>query len=165
MRQAEILTTNLQLTVQTSAEVLASIEAMSESDRAQVSPNWLARVKAAAAPDPWLHGFAIVQRESGKIVGRCGYKGTPGPEAVVEIAYGVDPDYQGRGYATEAAQALVSYAFESGRVRLVLPHTLPHENASTRVLTKCKFSCAGEVIDPEDGLVWRWELRLPNKEP
>ena len=30
-------------------------------------------------------------------------------------------------------------------------------NASTRVLTKCGFRHVGEVMDPEDGLVWRWE--------
>ena len=34
------------------------------------------------------------------------------------------------------------------------------EIASTRVLTKCGFSRIGEVIDPDDGLVWRWEKRL-----
>lgn len=70
----------------------------------------------------------------------------------------MDPPYQGRGYATEAAQALVEYAFESGQVRLVRAHTLPAENASTHVLTKCRFTWKGEVMDPEDGLVWRWEL-------
>jgi RimJ/RimL family protein N-acetyltransferase len=26
-----------------------------------------------------------------------------------------------------------------------------------RVLAKCGFQHIGEVIDPEDGLVWRWE--------
>ena len=36
-------------------------------------------------------------------------------------------------------------------------HTLPTPNASTRVLAKCCFQYIGEVIDPEDGLVWRWE--------
>ena len=30
-------------------------------------------------------------------------------------------------------------------------------NASTRVLTKCGFRHIGQVIDPEDGPVWRWE--------
>jgi RimJ/RimL family protein N-acetyltransferase len=30
-------------------------------------------------------------------------------------------------------------------------------NASARVLAKCGFRRVGEVIDPEDGLVWRWE--------
>jgi [ribosomal protein S5]-alanine N-acetyltransferase len=32
------------------------------------------------------------------------------------------------------------------------------------VLTKCRFERVGEVVDPEDGLVWRWELRPSNDE-
>lgn len=163
MSNAAILSAHLELAVQTPAEVLASIEAMSESDRAQVSPEWLARVKATTGPDPWIHGFAIVHRDSGAVVGSCGFKGPPGPDASVEIAYGVDPAYRGRGYATEAAQALVEYAFRSGRVGLVRAHTLPQENASTSVLRKCRFDWVGEVVDPEDGLVWRWELRPSHK--
>jgi RimJ/RimL family protein N-acetyltransferase len=76
---------------------------------------------------------------------------------MVEIAYGIVSDHQGKGYATEAAHALVDFAFRSGLVRLVLAHTLPESNASARVLIKCGFSHIGEVIDPEDGLIWRWE--------
>jgi ribosomal-protein-alanine N-acetyltransferase len=159
MRKAEILTENLELLLQSTDEVLASIEAMSPSDRAEVSPEWLARVNASTSADPWTHGFAVVHRSSGTVIGSCGYRGPPGPEAIVEIAYGVDPAYQGRGYATEAARALIAFAFASGRVRLVRAHTRPAESASTRVLTKCRFERVGEVVDPEDGLVWRWELK------
>jgi ribosomal-protein-alanine N-acetyltransferase len=75
----------------------------------------------------------------------------------VEIAYGVTADQQGKGYATEAAEALVAYAFGGDQVRLVCAHTFAAANASTRVLTKCGFTAVGEVIDPNDGLVWRWE--------
>jgi RimJ/RimL family protein N-acetyltransferase len=157
MAHDEILTKNLRLTVPSLAAVLESIEAMSESDRAQVSPEWLARARAATSPDPWIHGFEIVHPASGATVGSCGFKGPPSAEGVVEIAYGVNPAYQRRGFATEAARALVEYALRSG-VSLVRAHTLPHENASTRVLTKCGFDCVGEVMDPEDGRVWRWEL-------
>ena len=65
----------------------------------------------------------------------------------------------GKGYATEAAEALVSYALADPRVRVVRAHTFEKANASTRVLTKCGFGYIGEVIEPEDGLVWRWEKR------
>jgi uncharacterized damage-inducible protein DinB len=78
-------------------------------------------------------------------------------DGVVEIAYGIVPSYQGQGFATETARALMRYAFGSGRVRIVRAHTRPEPNASTRVLTKCGFTRVGEVVDPEDGLVWRWE--------
>jgi RimJ/RimL family protein N-acetyltransferase len=54
---------------------------------------------------------------------------------------------------------MVQYAFRSAKVRIVRAHTLPQPNASTRVLTKCGFIKTGEVIDPEDGLVWCWELK------
>ena len=75
---------------------------------------------------------------------------------VVEIAYGVDPSRRGLGYAKEAAAALVQYAFDAG-VRVVRAHTRPENVASERVLRGCGFERVGEVIDPEDGLVSRWE--------
>jgi ribosomal-protein-alanine N-acetyltransferase len=164
MSKTEILTENLRLLLQTREEVLARIEAMSASDRAEVSPEWLARVKASTSADPWIHGFAVMHRASGTVIGSCGYKSPPGREALVEIAYGIDPKYRGRGYATEAARALIAVAFGSGLVRLVCAHTRPEESASTRVLTKCRFQRVGEVVDPEDGLVWRWELKPSNEE-
>ena len=37
------------------------------------------------------------------------------------------------------------------------PDALPEATASTRVLRKCGFVHIGEVVDPEDGPVWRWE--------
>lgn len=76
---------------------------------------------------------------------------------MVEIAYGIVPDFEGRGYATEAAALLVRFASENSEVRLIRAHTLPTKNASTRVLTKNGFKYIGEVVDPDDGLVWRWE--------
>lgn len=122
-----------------------------------VSPVYLANLRAAAAADPWVHGFAVVHRESRSVIGSAGFKGPPEADGVVEIAYGIVPAHQGRGYATEAAEALVAFAFGSGRVRLVRAHTLTKPNASTHVLAKCKFKRVGEIVDPEDGPVWRWE--------
>jgi RimJ/RimL family protein N-acetyltransferase len=133
------------------------VEAMPPPDRAQVSADWLDRLHASASPDPWTLGFSMVQRETGMPIGTCGFKGPPAADGVVEIAYGVHPDHQGNGYATEAAEALVSYALGDSRVSVVRAHTLSEPNASTRVLMKCAFRYVGEVIDPEDGLVWRWE--------
>ena len=59
------------------------------------------------------------------VVGSAGFKGPPAPDGIVEIAYGIAPDFQGMGYATETARALTAYAFESGQVRIVRAHTLP----------------------------------------
>jgi [ribosomal protein S5]-alanine N-acetyltransferase len=150
-------TQNLDLISLTREDVIAMVEVMSPAEKAQLSADWLAQLHASISADPWVHGFALVHQGSGIAVGRCGYKGPPTADGVVEIAYGIESDHQGKGYATEAAAALVMYAFGDSRVRVVRAHTLPEPNASTRVLTKCGFRHIGEVIDPEDGLVWRWE--------
>lgn len=122
-----------------------------------VSPEYLAQLRAAKGTDPWRFGFCLVDKEARLVVGAAGFKGPPDADGTVEIAYGVASEYQGRGYATEAAAALVEYAQESGQVRLVRAHTLSTNAASQRVLAKCGFTDVGEVVDPDDGLVRRWE--------
>jgi [ribosomal protein S5]-alanine N-acetyltransferase len=157
MSTTHIQTKSLKLVPHTLEEVHAMIEAMTPSEKVELSADWLARLHASTSADPWTHGFSLVKREGDIVVGNAGFKGPPTADGVVEIAYGVIPEYQGKGYATEAAEALTSYAFSCGPVRMVRAHTRPEPNASTRILTKCGFQHVGEVIDPEDGLVWRWE--------
>lgn len=139
----------------------AAIETMDAADKAQLSGDWLARLRASTSPDPWVHGFSMVQLDTGITVGQCGFKGPPDSDGVVEIAYGVASDQERKGYATEAARALVVYAFSIDQVKLVRAHTLPGSNASKRVLAKCGFRYVGEINDPEDGLVCRFETTRP----
>ena len=42
---------------------------------------------------------------------------------------------------------------------MVFAHTLAENNASNGALRREGFSLAGDVTDPEDGLVLRWEKR------
>jgi ribosomal-protein-alanine N-acetyltransferase len=151
-------TPNLVLELESPASVLARIAAMPDVDRAQVSPVWLARVRTLTTADPWTCGFSIALRSSNDHIGSCGFRDPPTADGVVEIAYGIDEAHRGRGYATEAARALVALAFDDRRVSVVSAHTMPEPNASTRVLTKCGFTRVDDIVDPEDGLVWRWEL-------
>ncbi len=121
---------------------------------------WLDSVRARTKADPWHDGFFLVERESGLAIGSAGFKGPPDASGTVEIAYAVVPDFEGRGFATEAAEGVVRYAESTGEVRKVRAHTLPEANASTQVLAKCGFRHVGEVEDPEDGTVWRWEREV-----
>ena len=125
-----------------------------------VSPQWVAALRRSSregeGPDPWRHGFFVIHRDRRAVIGSAGFKGPPDAAGVVEIAYGIVPSHEGQGYATEAAAALVTFAFDHG-VELVRAHTLPVANASTRVLMKNGFHHVGPVVDPDDGPVWRWE--------
>jgi RimJ/RimL family protein N-acetyltransferase len=153
----ELHTKNLTLIPKTREEALAQVAEMPAEWRREVSPVWLARVQSMTTPDPWTLGFTVFHRGLDAVVGGCGFKGPPNHEGTVEIAYGIDAAHQGNGYATEAAEALVAYAFRDARVRTVIAHTLSATQASARVLTKSHFRCVGQVLDPEDGEVWRWE--------
>ncbi len=122
------------------------------------SPEWVKRIQRALVRDEWADGFAMVHKEEQRVIGICSYVAAPDTNQTVEIAYGVAPAYEGKGLATEAALAMVDYAFSSGAVKTVIAHTLPERNASAKVLTKCGFEFAGEINHPEDGRVWRWEI-------
>jgi len=122
-----------------------------------VSPQWLEHLRNAEGPDVWVFGFAIVDRATNTVIGNASFKGAPDSEGVVEIAYGVVPGFEGRGFATEAAGLLVTFAFADPRVRLARAHTRHDNVASARVLQKNGFAKIGDVFDPEDGLVMRWE--------
>ena len=122
------------------------------------SPDFFAQLKTAKAPNCWKFGFAVIHRIDNILMGMCGFPGPPDPDGVAEIAYGIAPDYQGKGYAREAAQALMDFASRDPRVRTIRAHTLAETNASTRVLEKCGFKKVAETVDPENNLpVWRWE--------
>lgn len=157
MATDRVSATNLDLILQTPDEVLAWIDTLPAEVRVEVSPDWIARVRQTAAGDPWSLAFKIVERKTGTVVGTCAFKGPPDADGIVEVAYGVDKEHRGRGFATEATDALVTFAFESGKANLVRAHCKHDNAASARVLTKCGFHQAGDVIDPEDGLVCRWE--------
>jgi RimJ/RimL family protein N-acetyltransferase len=124
----------------------------------EVSEAFLERLQTSTANDPWTDGFGIVDASDGVLIGLCSFSGPPDADGTVEISYGIAPAYRGRGFATQAAQMLITRARASGRVRTVRAHTLPEYNASTRVLEKCGFTHREELMHPEDGLIWRWEL-------
>ena len=103
-------------------------------------------------PDPW--GSYVVHLD-GRPIGVAAFKSAPTPEGEVELAYMTFPAFEGRGHATRTVAALTAIAEAAGA--LPIAHTLPEENASNNALRRNGFTYAGEVDDPEDGLVWRWE--------
>jgi ribosomal-protein-alanine N-acetyltransferase len=123
----------------------------------EVSPGYIDMLRASSEPDIWRHGFAILEKASQVVVGNVAFVGPPDDAGEVEIAYGVSPAFEGRGYATQAAAVITELAFADERVRKVIAHTLPEGNASTRVLGKNGFTFTGEIHHPQDGLIWRWE--------
>ena len=152
---------------------LPVLEAAVESDEAlarelgvDVAPDWRGfpeavvrtRDQVAADPDSVQWGVRLfVHGEPPTMVGWGGFKGPP-KRGTVELGYSIAPGWRGRGLATEAVREMLAEAYEAGEVRSVIAHTLPEQNASTRVLEKTGFAFDGDAT--EDGMgVWRWRLR------
>lgn len=90
---------------------------------------------------PYLLGWGVWLvrlKETGEVIGDIGFKGNPDGNGAVDIGYGFLPQHRGKGYATEAAKALVDWAFEHGAGR-VTAETLRDNHASIRVLRKTGF--------------------------
>jgi [ribosomal protein S5]-alanine N-acetyltransferase len=152
----ELQTPRLKIVLQTREEVEQMLAALPDEHRALISPDWLAHMRAATPGDPWSFAFRVIHRETGADIGTCSFKGPP-VNGVVEISYSTHPEHQHKGYATEAAKALVDFASSRREVHLIRAHTLPTGEVSKRILARCGFRYVGEAVDPEDGTVSRFE--------
>ena len=107
---------------------------------------------------PWI-GYFILNGD--EIVGVGGYKGTP-RDNKIEIAYGVLPEKEGKGFATEICKQLIVIALSVNPNMRVFARTLREESPSTSILRKNNFKFIGTVEDSEDGQVWEWEFENGN---
>ena len=76
--------------------------------------------------------WALENRESGELVGRAGLLNLPGwPD--IEVCWALGPDHWGHGYATEAAQAAVDWAFKEAKLKRLISLIHPENKASEAV--------------------------------
>ncbi|MBV5314298.1 MAG: GNAT family N-acetyltransferase [Prolixibacteraceae bacterium] len=166
-----IETTNLKL-IQCDPEILKSAiegdEILAKTLKVTVQDNWtefgvgalqysLDRLLESQDENGWWTYFPI-HKQDNKLIGSGGYKGKPTTNGTVEIGYEIALSYRNRGLATELTKGLIENAFRDEKVELIIAHTLGQENPSTKVLQKCGFEKVEEINDPDDGLIWKWEL-------
>jgi len=84
----------------------------------------------------------LVERASGLVVGGAGL--FPDGAGGLEVGYGVVASRRGRGYAVEAARALVELAVAGG-VRRIVAGVEPGNLASVRVLERLGMQYTGTV--------------------
>lgn len=101
---------------------------------------------------PWISYLGI---EAGRCVGICAFKTAP-DAGRVEIAYMTAPEFEGRGHATAMARALIAVARAADPEIDIRAQTLREKNASVAILKKLGFKFVGDVLHPEDGLIWEW---------
>jgi RimJ/RimL family protein N-acetyltransferase len=115
----------------------------------QDAMDWMAKyLQENEGASEWGFYFVIVpargDNEEPTVIGGVGFKGIPTDEGTVEIGYSMLPEFQGAGYATEAAGALVHRAFSRAQVKRIIAETYPELRASIRVLEKNNFRFIGD---------------------
>jgi len=115
--------------------------------------------------------FGIELKEAKKIIGSIGL--VPDPkrqnESTRMLGYAIGEDYWGKGYTTEAAQALITFGFEQLELDLISAYCYPFNERSKRVIEKCGFKHEGllrlaekrydgEVLDNECFSIIRADL-------
>lgn len=101
----------------------------------------------ALAEDPELFywgSWIITRKKDDAMIGDLGFKGKPGQSKTVEIGYGLLEQFQNKGYATEAVEALIFWAWSSGKVSKIIAETDRQNKASMRVLQKLKMRLAAQ---------------------
>lgn len=91
------------------------------------------------------------------VIGDIGFIEPPDAEGDVEFGYSIVSEYRGEGYATEAAKAIIEWAFKQPGVRRVIANCLNDNYASIRVLVKAGM----RQLEPQDDLL-RWERLKTN---
>jgi RimJ/RimL family protein N-acetyltransferase len=114
-----------------------------------------------ADPDERLWGDRLVIARDGvrRVVGSVVFHGRPTPDGVVEIAYGIEPGSQNKGYASEATRACVDWAFAQPGVRAVAAVTTPWHRASIRVLERLGMRVVGTRDHETMGELLLYEIR------
>jgi [ribosomal protein S5]-alanine N-acetyltransferase len=63
--------------------------------------------------------LAVVLKASGQLIGNCGIRLPTASAHEADIGYELSPDHWGRGYATEAARAIVQFGFSELKVHRI----------------------------------------------
>jgi RimJ/RimL family protein N-acetyltransferase len=88
------------------------------------------------------HAIAVIEKASGKLIGHMDFHPWFAP-ATWEIGWALARDRQGLGYATEAASALLAYAFGTLGCHRVIATCQPENPASWRVAEKLRMRREG----------------------
>lgn len=93
----------------------------------------------------------IIHKETKTVIGDIGYKGGPNDKGEINLGYSILPRFQGNGYASEAAAAMVRWGLNQPGVRKVTATCSLENVASIRVLQKAGL---GQLREDEQKIYW-----------
>lgn len=87
--------------------------------------------------------------ENGRLIGNCGIRLEAPGAWEADIGYELDPRYWGRGYATEAARAMLNFGFTELGVHRISAFCIAENVGSAHVLEKIGMQREGRLRENE----------------
>lgn len=140
--RAIIKTKRLKLYPLLDEEIQKLIDDSADEALAQAYSQMLLSCKNNLAQRDWYAPWTMEAKE-GKHIGEIGFRG-PAVDNSVEIGYGIKQEFEGQGYTTEAAKALIEWAFDKEDVLFVEAEADENNAASICVLEKLGFVKYGQ---------------------
>jgi RimJ/RimL family protein N-acetyltransferase len=97
-------------------------------------------------PGQWFQ-FALEERSGGVLVGDLALKVDADEPREAEVGFTLAPAHQGKGYATEALEALIGYAFESLGLHRVVAVTDARNAPAAALLERVGMRREGHFIE------------------
>lgn len=93
----------------------------------------------------------IVLRDRAEIIGSVGFHAGPDAAGMIEIGIGIEPEFQGQGYAQEALRGMWDWVVCAELVNTFRYTVSPENEPSQAIIKKFGFHLLGQQIDEEDG--------------
>lgn len=95
-----------------------------------------------------LHSdWGVQLRDSGKVIGTCGFSAVDIPNESCELGYVLSPSYWGKGYMDEAFEAVLGAAFDRLQAHRVTLRILEGNDPSERFALRHGFRFEGKSVD------------------
>ncbi len=89
--------------------------------------------------------WAVVLKDSGKMIGTCGYANINGKEKSCEIGYVLSPTYQKMGYMTEAVNAVLKLSIDVLELKKATLRIISENVASVNLAKRLGFKHSKSV--------------------
>ena len=121
----------------------------SEWPHADWEPHVLQLLQQRFAEDPtdigW-HRYILlrpINNQPAPLIGSVGGFRWPDDQDAAEVGYAILPEFRLRGYAIEAAKAMIAWIEATIVVKTIFAHPFPHLAGSIRILEQCGFTLEG----------------------
>ncbi len=109
----------------------------------EYTKNYLAFVIGKYKTGEFYDWAVTLKDEDNKMIGTCGFSRIDVSNDIGEIGYVINPDFQGNGYATEAAQTIIRFGFEKLNFNRIEAKFIIGNEASLMVMRKCGMQYEG----------------------